>query len=274
MNKAKALIKYNKQMLANYDIMDDMLKTIVDNMESLILKDIANALKNTDTPLSVTEKLYRAEFWKDNQEKLYGKKDVLLDKFFKIYKTDIDSLKKIYPGSDFNISSIDYQLQQYDTFMKSELDILKLMKVSESDAIGLVRMAQFGNITDNQALIDLIQGKLKAPLSHIDTRLKTTQSVIYRNNRQNFYRKIKEGGKRYIYAGPNDGVTRPFCRENIGKIRTETEWRALSNTGKGGVGDAWNYGGGYNCRHAVYLVTNNWTDEEVKEMQDSLKVVK
>jgi len=264
MNKAKALIKYNENALTNYRDMDKMLKAIVDEMEKLILKDVVSALKNTDTPLSVTEKLYRAEFWKDNQERLYRKKDVLLNKFFSIYKKDIDKLKAIYPASDFNISSIEYQLSQYDAFMKSELDILKLMNVTKTDAIGLVRMAQFSNVTDNQGLIDLIQGQLQKPLSHIDTRLKTTQSVIYRTNRQNFYRSIKEASKGYVYAGPSDGITRSFCRHNLGKIKKEQEWRKLSN---GQIGSAWDYGGGYNCRHAVYLVTNSWTQEEVEQIK-------
>lgn len=268
MNKANALIKYNQNALANYDKMDGMLKTIVDEMERLILTDVVKALKNKESQISIVNKLYNAEFWKDNQERLYGKKDVLLNKFFRIYKNDIDALKKIYPGSDFNISSIDYQLQQYDNFITNELDILKVMNITKSDATGLVRMAQFGNITDNQSLIKLIQSQLQKPLGNINTRLYTTQSVIYRTNRSNFYRSIKEGGKRYIYAGPNDGVTRQFCRKQLGQIKIESQWRALSN---GQIGDAWNYGGGYNCRHATYLVTNNWTKEEVIQLQNDFK---
>jgi len=272
MNKAKALIKYNKQAIDTIDKMDSLLKTVVDNMEKLMLQDIAQALKNKDTQISIVNKLYNAEFWKDNQDALYRKKDVLLDKFFKIYKKDIDKLKAIYPGSDFNTSSISYQLEQYNRFLTSELDILKIMKVSEPEAVGLVRMAQFSNLTDNENLIKLIARKINTPIASMKNRLYTTQSVIYRTNRNNFYRSIKEAGlnKRYIYAGPSDAVTREFCRTYIGQIKTEGEWRALQNNQ---IGAAWSYGGGYNCRHATYLVTNNWTKAEVVELQNYLKKV-
>jgi len=265
MSKAKALIKYEQKSLLIQDNLDEMLRKIVDNMESIILKDVAMALKQKETPLTVVEKLYRAEFWKDSQERLYGKKSDLLDKFFRIYKKDIDSLKVLYPKSDFNISAIDFQLKEFDKFITSELDIIKLMGVSKSDAIGLTRMAQFGNITDSKELIDLIQGSLKNPLKNMKTRLFTTQSAVYRKNRANFYRTIKEGGKKYIYSGVQDGVTRKFCRHQGGKIRTKKEWEGIDN---GQVGNAWDFGGGYNCRHSIYLVSNNWSSSEIEELQN------
>lgn len=268
MNKVKALIKYNQNSLIVQDNLDLMLENIVKEMNRLILQDVAITIKNGGTKISVIDKLYRAEFWKDNQEELYKSKDKMLDKFFNIYKKDIFTLKSIYPESDFDISTLDYQLRQFDTFITEEIDILKLMKVTESEAKGLVRMAQFGNITDNQGLIDVIEGQLKKPISHLNTRLKTTQSVIYRSNRNKFYSTIKEADKIYIYAGVSDGVTRPFCRKQLGKVKTQTEWRNLPN---GQIGDAWTYGGGYNCRHATYLVTKNWTKEEKKQLTEDFK---
>jgi hypothetical protein len=52
----------------------------------------------------------------------------------------------------------------------------------------------------------------------------------------------------YIYVGPNDDRTRPFCREHIGQIKTEAEWNALDN---GQINPVFLYCGGYNCRHAI-----------------------
>ena len=269
MNKATALIKYNQNSLATQDILDDMLKAIVKNMEGLILQDVAREIKAGGTKISVVDKLYRAEFWKDNQERLYNSKDKMLDKFFNIYKKDIDTLKAIYPEAQFDMTTLDYQIRQFDTFLTKELDIIKLMKVTEMEAVGLVRMAQFGNITDNEGLIKIIQSGLRRPIAHLETRLKTTQSVIYRSNRNKFYRTIKEADKEYIYAGPSDAVTRDFCRRNLGKIKTEKVWRSTPNNQ---IGDAWTFGGGYNCRHATYLVTKNWTKEEKQLLQDDFKV--
>ena len=267
----KAIIKYNKQYLANQEHLDDLLEKIVNDMERMILKDIATAMKNKEPMISIVDKLYRAEFWKDNQEILYGKKDVLLKQFFKVYKNDIDTLFKIYPESNFSFSALDYQMEQFDNYLKNELDILKMMKVTESQATGLVRMAQFGAITDSQDLINLIQNNLGKPISHLRTRLFTTQSTIYRKNRSNFFASIKEEGKRYIYVGVRDNLTRPFCREHLGQIKTKSEWRNLPN---GQVGSAWDFGGGYNCRHYTLLVTNNWTAKEVDDLKKSFAYTK
>lgn len=260
-----SLILYNKNSLARHEELDELLKKIVDEMEGIILKDIARAMKDGEPTISIVDKLYRAEFWKDRQEDLYNKKSVLLDKFFKIYKKDIDDLKKLYPENNFSMSAIDYQLEQFDKYLNEELDYIKLMRVTESQAKGLIRMSQFGAVTGSQELIDLIQSNLKQPISQLRTRLYTTQSAIYRKNRANFYATIKESGKRYIYVGPQDNITRPFCKKHGGEIKTKTEWRNLSN---GQVGSAWEFGGGYNCRHYTMLVSNNWTKEEVIKLQE------
>ena len=55
------------------------------------------------------------------------------------------------------------------------------------------------------------------------------------------------GLNHYLYLGPQDGITRSFCKEIVGKVYTETQ-----------VGEMRNYqlepvltrGGGYNCRHS------------------------
>ena len=84
-----------------------------------------------------------------------------------------------------------------------------------------------------------------------------------------FYKTIKEADKVYIYAGPSDAVTRDFCREQLGKIKTEKAWRSIPNKS---IGDAWTFGGGFNCRHATYLVTKNWTEEEKQLLINDFKV--
>lgn len=55
------------------------------------------------------------------------------------------------------------------------------------------------------------------------------------------------GLNHYLYLGPQDGITRSFCKEIVGKVYTQTQ-----------VGEMRNYqlepvltrGGGYNCRHS------------------------
>ena len=65
-----------------------------------------------------------------------------------------------------------------------------------------------------------------------------------------------------MYVGVTDKNNRTFCRRHVGKVRTKTEWQRLDN---GQVGNAWEYQGGYNCRHMLLLVSEGWTPEEEAE---------
>lgn len=51
---------------------------------------------------------------------------------------------------------------------------------------------------------------------------------------------------RFIYAGPDDDVTRPFCQAHVGQTHTRAEIEALDN---GQLDNVLLTGGGYNCRH-------------------------
>jgi hypothetical protein len=50
----------------------------------------------------------------------------------------------------------------------------------------------------------------------------------------------------YLYLGPDDAITRPFCRQHVGKVYTRTAIDALDN---GQLDNVFLTGGGYNCRH-------------------------
>ena len=50
----------------------------------------------------------------------------------------------------------------------------------------------------------------------------------------------------YVYLGPDDEVTRPFCQERVGKEFTREQIDAMEN---GQIPDVFLAGGGYNCRH-------------------------
>jgi hypothetical protein len=50
----------------------------------------------------------------------------------------------------------------------------------------------------------------------------------------------------YWYAGPADGLVRPFCREHLGKVYTRPEIDAMENNQ---LPNVFLTGGGYNCRH-------------------------
>lgn len=53
----------------------------------------------------------------------------------------------------------------------------------------------------------------------------------------------------FVYLGPDDSITRPFCEKVLGKnppIYTREEIDAMHN---GQIDPVMTYGGGYNCRH-------------------------
>lgn len=51
----------------------------------------------------------------------------------------------------------------------------------------------------------------------------------------------------FAFMGPADDVTRPFCRQHLGKVYTREEIDALDN---GQLDNVFLTGGGYNCRHS------------------------
>lgn len=61
----------------------------------------------------------------------------------------------------------------------------------------------------------------------------------------------------YLYTGPKDGITRPFCRQLIDLVVTKDQIRKLNNGQGLGV---LVYGGGYNCRHSWSPVSEGFIE--------------
>ena len=61
----------------------------------------------------------------------------------------------------------------------------------------------------------------------------------------------------YLYTGPIDGITRPFCRALVNKVVTETQMARLNNGQGLAVKTS---GGGYNCRHSWSPVTESFIE--------------
>lgn len=56
----------------------------------------------------------------------------------------------------------------------------------------------------------------------------------------------------FVYIGPDDEKTRPFCEKWIGKVRTREFWERLDN---GQLPNPFLTGGGYQCRHMAKRVS-------------------
>jgi hypothetical protein len=65
--------------------------------------------------------------------------------------------------------------------------------------------------------------------------------------------------ERFIYLGPDDDVTRPFCREHLNKIYPRAEIEAMDNHQ---LPNPLLTGGGFNCRHQFLPVGLEAVEEE------------
>jgi len=79
----------------------------------------------------------------------------------------------------------------------------------------------------------------------------------------------------FVYMGPADSKTRPFCREHVGKVYTRADIDALDN---GQLDNVFLTGGGYNCRHIWQEVSKFstlmdllGTDQRVPEVEDQIQ---
>ena len=68
----------------------------------------------------------------------------------------------------------------------------------------------------------------------------------------------KAGIERFLYIGPDDKITRPFCRELVGGIFTLAELRAMDN---GQDLPVEVFRGGYNCRHRLRPISDRLAKE-------------
>lgn len=58
----------------------------------------------------------------------------------------------------------------------------------------------------------------------------------------------------FVYIGPDDEKTRPFCDKWLGKVRTREFWEKQDN-GQSGAGNVMVMAGGWNCRHVLKRVS-------------------
>ena len=95
--------------------------------------------------------------------------------------------------------------------------------------------------------------------SQIKTEVNTSLMAFNRTVTVN--KAIDLGFELFIYIGPDDKITRPFCKHLLDKnpaIYTIKEIKAMKN---GQDLDVFTFGGGYNCRHGWHPVTPQEAEE-------------
>lgn len=101
-----------------------------------------------------------------------------------------------------------------------------------------------GKEPDYAAIEDTLGSRLA---SNIETEVNTSLQAF---NRTVSAAKAEGAGLTlFIYLGPDDKVTRPFCHEVLQRSPAIYERSEIDELDNGQGTDAMTYGGGYNCRH-------------------------
>jgi hypothetical protein len=141
-----------------------------------------------------------------------------------------------------------------------ELNALKTLDLQQFNQLGQTAMTemnrlladmQFGSIDFNQALKILREQVMDKLQRYTKTWLNTGLSAVY--SKANMLLAEDAGIKKFQYIGTTIANTRPFCRKNLGKIKTKAEWDAEDN---GQISPVSTFRGGYNCRHQLIGVVD------------------
>jgi hypothetical protein len=121
-------------------------------------------------------------------------------------------------------------------------------------------------------ILDDLATVLDKTLAEASTLYDTSVSVFGRQIE--LLKATGEDDERFVFAGPVDNKTRPFCLRHVGRVYTLAEIEQLDN---GQTGSTFLTAGGYNCRHHWVALSKfselrdlHGTDERMPEVQDAV----
>jgi hypothetical protein len=189
-------------------------------------------------------------------------------------KNELQSLKRIYGSQIRHIREEFESLGIKEVFSDTDVDIVgklidfdteavsnKIHKYTDDVGATVMRSVLAGEEPDFSAIHERVGASLAR---QVETE---TQTLLAGFSRAVTTGKAKElGFTLFMYLGPDDKVTRPFCAHVLERdpaIYTIEEIQALNGHSEAPEGlDVMLYGGGYNCRH-------DWrplSEESAKEM--------
>ena len=127
-----------------------------------------------------------------------------------------------------------------------------------ADYVGDVRNAVLDTIVGGKKVNprDIVENAEGRKLANLETEINTTLMAYQRV--LHFEKAKKAGVDKFLYIGPDDEITREFCKDHVGGIYTREEIDAMDN-GQGLPVSI--YGGGYNCRHHWRPVSDDLAEE-------------
>lgn len=119
-------------------------------------------------------------------------------------------------------------------------------------------VAELAQILGEQPTAKVLEGLLAALEGQVEN-ITTTAALDAWQDASNAQAEAS-GVDRFVYLGPDDAVTRPFCDALVGTWLTKAEILELDN-GQTGQGSAYVQRGGYNCRHSFLALPDDQSDE-------------
>lgn len=85
--------------------------------------------------------------------------------------------------------------------------------------------------------------------------VETSLARVQRRTAHEAAKSIDASERLYLYTGPNDDRTRPFCKARVGKAFTEKQLGRMDNKAGLPVIDS---AGGYRCRHSLLPISRSY----------------
>ncbi len=180
-----------------------------------------------------------------------------------------ESMDDFIEQQDLLVNAITGSIQAVDPtftplFIDNELQALKTLTVQNVfDDVVVPTVAK--NVKDSllSIVVDTPKDQAMSNLAQTLQRGAGTLQTEVRTKIAQFGRSVNMiaadavGMDQYLYTGPRDGITRPFCNALINKVVSKEQMDKLNN----GQGlSVQSSGGGYNCRHSWSPVTNAFVD--------------
>jgi len=169
------------------------------------------------------------------------------DLLSKGYQDTIEESYKVYQQSiGANFQFADVSLGRLNSI--KDMDLSKFGNLGDTFADDMTRVLldlNFGTI-DAKGARDILASSVSKFSQHAQTWVTTGLSGIYRES--SIMLAQDNGITKYMYVGPGDRITRPFCMDLLGKRKAYTV-DEISKMNNGQGLSVLQFGGGFNCRH-------------------------
>jgi hypothetical protein len=168
-----------------------------------------------------------------------------LERIKELYGRELKTAKKVLEAAGKENVFAGVSLDDVQALIDLDVSAIKSRVFASTDKLrsAVARNILAGDPTAFPTLYDGLVGNLTGAL---ETELNTATSAFYQTviNRQ----AGALGLDLWVYEGPEDDITRPFCQDLIdgGRVYTSEEIAGMAN---GQDLPVETYGGGYNCRH-------------------------